>query len=57
MGGRSHREAETGQFEISDQRDVPSVKQAIESRGYKAIFKDWHPLTKPGPAMAGRVAV
>jgi len=57
VGGRSHREAETGQFEISDQRDVPSVKQAIESRGYKAIFKDWHPLTKPGPAMAGRVAV
>jgi 2-iminoacetate synthase len=57
VGGRSHREAETGQFEISDQRDVPAVKQAIESRGYKAIFKDWHPLTGAGPDLAGRVAL
>ena len=57
VGGRSHREAETGQFEISDQRDVPAVKQAIESRGYKAIFKDWHPLVAAGMDMAGRVAL
>lgn len=57
VGGRSHREAETGQFEISDQRDVPAVKQAIESRGYKAIFKDWHPIVAAGVDMAGRVAL
>jgi 2-iminoacetate synthase len=50
VGGRSGREAETGQFEISDQRDVPAMKQAIESRGYKAIFKDWHPMAAAGTA-------
>ncbi len=44
VGGRAHREAETGQFEIADQRDVPTMKRDIESRGYKAIYKDWHPL-------------
>jgi 2-iminoacetate synthase len=44
VGGRAHREAETGQFEIADQRDVPTMKKDIESRGYKAIYKDWHPL-------------
>jgi len=49
VGGRSHCEAGTGQFEISDRRDVPAVKQAVESMGYKAIFKDWHPLVEPGP--------
>ncbi|MFH1007268.1 MAG: 2-iminoacetate synthase ThiH [Candidatus Latescibacterota bacterium] len=57
VGGRTHREAETGQFEISDQRDVPAVKQAIESRGYKAIFKDWHPIVAAGVDKAGRVAL
>ncbi len=57
VGGRSHREAETGQFEISDPRDVPAMKQAIESRGYKAIFKDWHPLAAAAPEMAGRGAI
>jgi 2-iminoacetate synthase len=44
VGGRAHREAETGQFEIADQRDVPTMKRDIELRGYKAIYKDWHPL-------------
>ena len=53
VGGRSHRKAGTGQFEISDQRDVPTVKKAIESRGYKAIFKDWHPLVTNQLDMAG----
>lgn len=57
VGGRAHREAETGQFEISDRRDVPAMKQAIESRGYKAIFKDWHPLLEPEPYIVGGVAV
>lgn len=57
VGGRSHRDAETGQFQISDQRDVPAVKQAIEARGYKAIFKDWHPLSSAGPEFAGRAAL
>ncbi len=47
VGGRAHRDAETGQFEISDHRDVQEMKQAIEAHGYKAIFKDWHPLVEP----------
>ena len=47
VGGRAHHEAETGQFEISDHRDVAEMKQAIEARGYKAIYKDWHPLVEP----------
>ncbi len=44
VGGRAHRRAETGQFDITDRRDVPAIKQAIEASGYKPIFKDWHPL-------------
>ncbi len=47
VGGRAHRDADTGQFEISDHRDVPQMKQTIEAHGYKAIFKDWHPLGEP----------
>ncbi len=46
VGGRAHRDAETGQFEISDHRDVAEMKRDIEARGYKAIFKDWHPLVE-----------
>ena len=57
VGGRSHCETKTGQFEISDQRDVAAVKQAIEARGYKAIFKDWHPLVAAGLDLAGRAAL
>lgn len=53
VGGRAHRDAETGQFEISDQRDVPTMKKDIESRGYKAIYKDWHPLTQHDHYKAG----
>ncbi|MFI5182471.1 MAG: 2-iminoacetate synthase ThiH [Thermoanaerobaculia bacterium] len=36
--------AEPPQFDISDRRDVPAVRRAIEAAGYKAIFKDWQPL-------------
>lgn len=46
--GRIDPSAEPPQFDISDHRDVPSIKQAIESRGYKAIFKDWHPFDRAG---------
>lgn len=44
VGGRRHEEAETGQFDISDERDVPAVKAALERLGYKPVFKDWHSL-------------
>ncbi len=54
VGGRAHRSAETGQFDITDRRDVPAVQQSIESRGYKAIFKDWHPLLSPSPETSER---
>jgi 2-iminoacetate synthase len=44
VGGRIGTEPDTGQFEISDERDVQSLKRAVESHGYKIVFKDWHPL-------------
>lgn len=47
VGGRLHPDEDPGQFEIADARGVPSVEQAIAARGYKAIFKDWHPVTSP----------
>ena len=47
VGGRLHQEANIGQFDISDERDVPTMKAAIERLGYKAILKDWHPLAEP----------
>ncbi|TAK34218.1 MAG: 2-iminoacetate synthase ThiH [Chloroflexota bacterium] len=56
VGGRVHHDADTGQFEISDERDVSTVKRAIESHGYKAIFKDWHPLIEPALPAAERIA-
>jgi 2-iminoacetate synthase len=44
VGGYSAPKKGTGQFEISDQRSIPEVWQAITERGYKPIFKDWHRL-------------
>jgi 2-iminoacetate synthase len=57
VGGRLRRErprsaGDVGQFEISDERDVATVKHAIEAAGYKAVFKDWCSLA--GPSQAAR---
>ncbi|MBI2831151.1 MAG: 2-iminoacetate synthase ThiH [Chloroflexi bacterium] len=35
-----------GQFEIADHRSVAEVQEAVSRQGYKAIFKDWHDLSR-----------
>jgi len=52
---RGHLEpsAEPPQFDISDHRDVPAVRRAIASAGYKSIFKDWDPLGERSPVEGG----
>lgn len=51
VGGRTLPE-ESGQFEISDQRNVPEMVQSIRKLGYQPVFKDWHPLQLPGEGQA-----
>ena len=42
VGGYSEiRVEQTPQFEITDARSVDEVAQAIISRGYQPIYKDW----------------
>ena len=56
VGGRLYPKKDPGQFEIADLRDVPAVTEAIAARGYKAIFKDWHPVSgKAREAVLGGV--
>ena len=43
VGGHA-KQAETGQFEISDPRSVAEVCAMLRSRGYQPVFKDWEPL-------------
>jgi len=43
VGGRSHPE-ETGQFDISDERDVPEMAAMLYKQGYQPVFKDWQLL-------------
>jgi 2-iminoacetate synthase len=44
VGGYTLSKDGNEQFEISDQRSVPEIWEAVSARGYKPIFKDWHPL-------------
>ena len=41
VGGRSGREKSTGQFEISDLRDVATMAGVIYGHGYQPVYKDW----------------
>lgn len=41
VGGHSSSNSGDSQFEISDNRTVEEVKQAILIKGYQPIFKDW----------------
>lgn len=41
VGGHTNGTKGESQFEISDKRSVEEIKQAILSRGYQPIFKDW----------------
>lgn len=44
VGGHTSNDTNTGQFEISDQRDVAKMKEAIFRLGYQPIFKDWQAI-------------
>ena len=42
VGGYADREERrTPQFEISDERSVDQVVQAIREHGYQPVYKDW----------------
>jgi len=36
---------------VSYLRGAAEMKRDIEARGYKAIYKDWHPLVEPAGVM------
>ncbi|MCL6638694.1 MAG: 2-iminoacetate synthase ThiH [Firmicutes bacterium] len=40
VGGRTARDS-TGQFEISDERDVAAVAAMLYRQGYQPVYKDW----------------
>jgi 2-iminoacetate synthase len=40
-GGYASPGSQLDQFEISDERSVVEVTEAIKNRGYTAVFKDW----------------
>jgi 2-iminoacetate synthase len=44
VGGHSSSNSGESQFEISDNRTVEEVKQAILAKNYQPIFKDWMAL-------------
>lgn len=41
VGGRTGAENSTGQFDISDERDVAAMTRVIYNHGYQPVFKDW----------------
>lgn len=45
-GGYTIEEESLEQFEIDDSRSVAEVKQMIEGKGYKAVWKDWEQFTR-----------
>lgn len=44
VGGHSSEKEDTEQFEISDNRSIKEVKEAIKAKGYQPIMQDWVPL-------------
>ncbi len=45
-GGYTVEPESLEQFEIDDSRSVAEVKQMIEKKGYKAVWKDWEQFTE-----------
>ncbi|MCX7710453.1 MAG: 2-iminoacetate synthase ThiH [Clostridia bacterium] len=41
VGGHASDEKTEGQFDISDNRDVETMKNIIYGKGYQPVFKDW----------------
>lgn len=49
VGGHSQDDDEqVGQFDISDERTVDEMCDALRARGYQPVFKDWEPIVKTG---------
>jgi len=44
VGGRAAAGKSTGQFDISDERDVATMARVIYSHGYQPVYKDWQML-------------
>lgn len=44
VGGHSESSPGTGQFEISDPRSVPEIREMLLRTGYQPVFKDWEAL-------------
>ncbi len=52
VGGRSNQDAATGQFEISDERSVEEMADALRRRGYQPVYKDWEPIVGSADAVS-----
>ena len=44
VGGHSQDAAQTGQFEIADNRSVAEMTLSLKQRGYQPVFKDWQSI-------------
>ncbi|MBU1137532.1 MAG: 2-iminoacetate synthase ThiH [Proteobacteria bacterium] len=45
VGGHSRQDADsTSQFDISDERNVPEMVEALKGLGYQPVYKDWQPI-------------
>ncbi len=47
VGGHSQDGEKVGQFDISDERSVDEMCEALRARGYQPVFKDWEPILDP----------
>lgn len=44
VGGRTDKAANTGQFDISDERSAPEIVEMLRRSGWQPVFKDWQRL-------------
>jgi 2-iminoacetate synthase len=44
VGGHSQEGDKVGQFDISDERTVEEMCEALRKHGYQPVFKDWQPF-------------
>ncbi|NLY43425.1 MAG: 2-iminoacetate synthase ThiH [Clostridiaceae bacterium] len=44
VGGYAQKSKEAGQFDISDERSVKEMREAILRLGYQPVFKDWEAM-------------
>lgn len=41
VGGRTQKDNNTGQFDISDERSVEEMAEQLAAMGYQPVYKDW----------------